>query len=215
MDGVMGHAAWRWLFYIEGSMTVFVAIFAIFILPDFPATPSDWLTPEEQALAQLRMEEDTGGCNEEETKDFQDGKSALKQVLADWKVWWLALALTSMNVSQSFTIFFPTLSATLGYSSTLSLLLCTPPWLHSDQVGERFGHIAISILVGITGFLMAMATMNTAVRYLSMFLMAQSYAALIIFLTWISNPMSRSSSKRAISLAFIIAFASSGGITGS
>ncbi|OAX39590.1 MFS general substrate transporter [Rhizopogon vinicolor AM-OR11-026] len=226
MDGVMGHAAWRWLFYIEGSMTVCVAIPAIFILPDFPATPSGWLTPDEQALAQLRMEEDNGGFNEEEMKDFQDGKSALKQVLADWKVWWLALALTGMNVSLSFDIFFPTLSATLGYSSTLSLLLCTPPWLfaicvaffmsrHSDQVGERFGHIAISLLVGITGFLMAMTTMNTTIRYLSMFLMAQSYAGFIIFYTWISNSMSRSSSERAIALAFINAFGASGAIAGS
>jgi hypothetical protein len=39
---------------------------------------------------------------------------------------------------------------------------------HSDQAGERFGHIATSLLVGISGFLAAMTTMNTAVRYLSM-----------------------------------------------
>ncbi|OJA14428.1 hypothetical protein AZE42_06425 [Rhizopogon vesiculosus] len=57
--------------------------------------------------------------------------------------------------------------------------------------------------------------MNTTVRYLSMFLMAQSYAAFIIFFTWISNSMSRSSSERAIALAFINAFGASGAIAGS
>jgi len=41
-------------------------------------------------------------------------------------------------------------------------------WRHSDATGERFGHITIPLLIGIAGFMMAMATMNTAVRYLSL-----------------------------------------------
>ncbi|KAJ8583463.1 MFS general substrate transporter [Rhizopogon salebrosus TDB-379] len=226
MDGIMGRAAWRWLFYVEGSTTVFVAIFALFILPDFPAMPCSWLTAEEQALAQLRMDEDVAGSKEEEMEDLNGGQSGLKQALADWKVWWLALALTNINVFLSFGLFFPTLSATLGYNPMVSLLLCTPPWLfaacaayfmsrHSDQAGERFGHIAISLLVGIAGFLMAMTTMNTAVRYLSLFLMAQSYAASSILFAWISNSISRPPSKGSVGLAFINAFSSLGSIAGS
>jgi hypothetical protein len=172
----------------------------MFILPDFPATSSSWLAAEEQALAQLRMKEDVGGSNEEEMDDLKPEESGLNQALSDWKVWWLALASTSMKVMLSFSAFFPTLSATLGYSSTVSLLLCVPPWMvatcsaflmsrstivrfyiyenlltryeiyerHSDKAGERFGHITVTLLVGITGYLMAMATMNTAVRYLSL-----------------------------------------------
>ena len=50
----------RWLFYIEGALTMFVAIIAIFILPDFPATSRTWLSPEEVRLAEKRMEEDVG-----------------------------------------------------------------------------------------------------------------------------------------------------------
>jgi hypothetical protein len=115
-------------------MTVFVAICAIFILPDFPATSSGWLTVEEQALAQLRMEEDVGVGHEDEVEGFKGAKSGLMQALSDWKVWWLALAITSMNVLLSFNAFFPTLSATLGYSSTVSLLLCTPPWVFATCV---------------------------------------------------------------------------------
>jgi hypothetical protein len=110
-------------------MTVIVAIFAMFILPDFPATSSGWLTTEEQALARIRLEEEVGGGDEGEIEDYTGEKSGLKQALVDWKVWWLALALTSMSTVLSFSSFFPTLTATLGYSSTVSLLLCTPPWL--------------------------------------------------------------------------------------
>ena len=59
MNGKLGRAAWRWLFYIEGALTIFVAICAMFILPDFPTT-TRWLTEEERRLATKRMEEDAG-----------------------------------------------------------------------------------------------------------------------------------------------------------
>lgn len=32
MNGVRGQAAWRWLFYVEGALTVSVSIIAVFIL---------------------------------------------------------------------------------------------------------------------------------------------------------------------------------------
>lgn len=46
----------RWLFYIEGALTMGVALLAIFILPDFPST-TRWLSPEERRLAEVRMAE--------------------------------------------------------------------------------------------------------------------------------------------------------------
>jgi MFS family permease len=63
MEGTLGHAAWRWLFYVEGAATVVVAIIAAFVLPDFPST-TKWLTPAERRLAELRMEEDAGIVDE-------------------------------------------------------------------------------------------------------------------------------------------------------
>ncbi|KAJ1301281.1 hypothetical protein OPQ81_003686 [Rhizoctonia solani] len=57
MEGKLGHAAWRWLFYVEGAITIAVAILAIFVLPDFPSTSNQWLSPMEQRLAELRMVE--------------------------------------------------------------------------------------------------------------------------------------------------------------
>lgn len=56
MEGKLGHAAWRWLFFIEGAITMAVAIMAIFILPDFPNT-TRWLSPMERRLAEVRMAE--------------------------------------------------------------------------------------------------------------------------------------------------------------
>jgi MFS family permease len=59
MDGARGLRAWRWLFIIEGAMTVVVAFCAFFILPNFPRTTT-WLTEEERQLAAWRLEEDIG-----------------------------------------------------------------------------------------------------------------------------------------------------------
>lgn len=157
---------------------MFVAILAIFILPDFPSTSRSWLSPEEARLAQKRMEEDVG-VGDDEQADGQGRFVGLKLALTDWKVWWLALALTSLVISLSFNAFFPTLSATMGYNPTITLLLCAPPWgfativafsmcRHSDRTHERFWHIAIPLVFGIIGFIIAISTMNLAARYISL-----------------------------------------------
>ncbi|GJE84982.1 MFS general substrate transporter [Phanerochaete sordida] len=225
MEGRLGHAAWRWLFYIEGALTIFAAVCAIFILPDFPATSARWLSPLEVRLAERRMQEDAGVGDEAQTESGGQFHG-LMQAVTDWKVWWLALALTSMVIFLSFNAFFPTLSATMGYNRTVTLLLCAPPWVfatlvafavtrHSDAVGERFWHIACPLALGVVGCIIAMATMNTAARYIALFLLAQSYAAFITFLAWISNSIPRPPSKRAVALALINAFSQLGNVAGS
>lgn len=169
MQGKLGRAAWRsvisiirseililnqfrhyhrWLFYIEGSLTIAVAMVAIFILPDFPTT-TRWLTPLERSLAIRRMAED-GGLNvgdQEETEHdptiLPDNSAMSKRrflgklssngsgfwlAVLDFKVWWLAIALTSEVTALSFNAFFPTLGATLGFNTTVTLIIIAPPW---------------------------------------------------------------------------------------
>lgn len=225
MEGKLGHAAWRWLFYVEGAITIAVAILAVFILPDFPSTSSRWLSPTEQRLAELRMIEDAGGEADQDSS-MEGPFYGFMLTVKDWKVWWLSVALTAQVVGLSFNSYFPTLTSTLGYSRTVSLLLCAPPWAfasivsficsrHADKTGERFYHIACSYVVGIIGFIIAEVTMNVAARYLALFLMAQSYAGFIIFWAWCSNSLPRPPSKRAVALALINAFSQLGNVSGS
>lgn len=124
------------------------------------------------------MEEDVGVGDELETESG-GAMHGLVSALTDWRVWWLALALTSMVVFLSFNAFFPTLAATMGFNRTVTLLLCAPPWIfatlvafgvtrHSDKTRDRFYHIAAPLGFGIVGCIIAVSTMNTAARYVSL-----------------------------------------------
>ena len=126
---------WRWLFFVEGVLTVLVALWSMSILPDFPASRSTltWLTPAERELALRRMAEDAFHEQRNEVSElaFEMSKStssrsklslgpqlgnrwpALYLALVDPKVWWLALTLAVMVMSLSFGAYFPTIVGTL------------------------------------------------------------------------------------------------------
>jgi hypothetical protein len=106
-----------------------VAFLAIFILPDFPETTTGWLTPAEQALAVRRMVEDAGGHSGPDVPGKSSQFHGLSLAIRDEKVWFLAFSLTGFVISLSFNAYFPTLTATLGFNPTITLLLCSPPWL--------------------------------------------------------------------------------------
>lgn len=121
----------RWLFYIEGGITISVAICAMFILPDFPHN-TRWFTPEEKELAISRLAED-GHDNADELRK-QTIMHGLRDAVSDWKVWLFSVAAMFQVVGQSFVGYFPTLCATLGYDTTVTLLLCAPPWVFGGMI---------------------------------------------------------------------------------
>ncbi len=130
MEGVLGQSAWRWLFFVEGSLTVVVAILAIFVLPDFPETTHPgWLTQKEIRLAILRLEEDSDQSEESDEKNSH--LAGFVAAMKDPHMYILTGIMLSQILAQTFNMYFPTLTATLGYSRTITLLLCAPPFLLS------------------------------------------------------------------------------------
>ncbi|KAI9900785.1 hypothetical protein N3K66_005047 [Trichothecium roseum] len=213
MDGDLGLRAWRWLFLIEGVITVAVALAAYFILPDFPKTTS-WLTEEETAMAAWRLEEDIGQddwTNSEEQTIWHGFKLAL----VDVKMWVLLVLLFGNVSAASVTNFFPTVVKTLGYSDVVTLLLTTPPYglavitvflnaWHADKTGERFWHITLPLWLAVITFIISAATTNVAARYVAIVLMIPGlYSGYTTALAWISNTLPRPPAKRAAALAFI------------
>lgn len=223
MEGTLGHAAWRWLFWIEGAVTMAIAISSAFILPDLPHNTKGF-TEEELYVAQLRMTEDVGEADLDSSE--QGVFDGLVMTLEDFKVYLLCLVLTAYVIGLSFNAYFPTLTGTLGFGYVPTLLLSSPPWAfscivslfnawHSDRTQEKFWHIVGPIFFGIIGFIISMSTLNVAARYVALFLQASSYAGFIVFYSWISSSFPRPPAKRAVALALVNAFSQLGNIAGS
>ncbi|KAF1981492.1 MFS general substrate transporter [Aulographum hederae CBS 113979] len=222
MDGAGGLRAWRWLFIIEGAITVVIAVAAFFILPNFPRT-TPWLTQEERALAIHRLAEDIGSDDWTSSTD-QTFLHGLYLAVADPKVWALAVLLFGFVAAGSVTNFFPTVVQTLGYSNVNSLLLTVPPYIlgllttfinswHADRTGERFFHITLPLIVGLAAFIIAATTEAVAPRYVAMMLMIPGvYTGYVVALAWISNTIPRPPAKRAAALAAINALSNASSI---
>lgn len=213
MDGARGLRAWRWVFIIEGVITVVIAFISFFILPNFPRT-TKWLTEEERQLAVWRLQEDIGEDDwiSSEQQSFFHG---MKLAFLDIKTWILMIMLLGIVSSGSVTNFFPTVVKTLGYNNVKTLLLTAPPYVlavitaflnawHADRTGERYLHVVLPLCVGVAAFILAAATTATAPRYVAMMLMVPGiYTGYGVTLAWISNSIPRPPAKRAAALAAI------------
>ena len=112
------------LFYIEGALTIFAALIAVFVLPDFPSTSHRWLSPIEVRLAEKRMEEDAGVGDEDQTEDKSQGKILL-DALTDWKVMYMALKYVTLHIPGACLICL--LHEASSASSSLSRLASSSP----------------------------------------------------------------------------------------
>ena len=100
MEDAGGIRAWKWLFIIEGAVTVAFGIVGAFILPDYPETTA-WLSTRERHIAQRRLALDVGIVEEKEDSSALAG---LRMAVTDPKVWLLGLTYhcTIMGLSVSF-----------------------------------------------------------------------------------------------------------------
>ncbi|KAK7222939.1 hypothetical protein V2G26_010942 [Clonostachys chloroleuca] len=222
MEDKVGIRAWRWLFIIEGALTVALGIGAVFILPDYPHTTA-WITERERFIAERRLTLDIGESDETEDKSAFQG---LKLALVDPKVWLLGLTYHATIMGLSFVFFFPTITQALGYGTTTTLLLTAPPWIwsclislpnawHADRTGDRFFHYFGPAALCIIGYIISMTTKTTAPRYFSMFLMTTGFASGFVMLAWISNTIPRPAAKKAAAIALVNAMGNIGSIPGS
>ncbi|WVW85913.1 hypothetical protein I302_107951 [Kwoniella bestiolae CBS 10118] len=210
LNGVSGLSSWRWLFILEGVVTVAAAVFSAFILPDYPAT-TKWLSSREKAIAVYRLEQDAGVRDEETMTLFQSFKAAA----VDYKLYLLAIIIITKTTAGAVTQFIPTVVATFGMSKVNTLLLTAPPYLFaaflaltisytSDRKPERCFHLLTPILFGMVGFIIATTTTKTAPRYFSLFLMIGGmFGSYNVALAWISSTFARPRAKRAAAYATI------------
>ncbi|KAH8115373.1 major facilitator superfamily domain-containing protein [Phellopilus nigrolimitatus] len=218
MEGVRGIRGWKWLFFIEGAITITIGFLSMWSLPDFPNN-TRWLTHVERRLAQARLAEDTGEADEDCAEDSM--WSGLKMAVKDIKVPIFSVMTVAQLLGLSFTSFFPTLTSTLGFNTTISLLLAAPPWIwaaivccidayHADKTGERFFHVVGPWWGVLLGYIIAASTFSLGGRYVSLFLMASGHAGYALTLVWVSNAVPRPPAKRAAAIGIVNGFGNLG-----
>ncbi|KAJ5887029.1 uncharacterized protein N7473_009703 [Penicillium subrubescens] len=223
LDGAHGIAGWRWLFIIEGCITVGVSVLAGIFLPNYPATTS-WLDDQERAYAQWRLMNDAGEADDASSNSI---KEALALVFADKRIYLFILLQHTSLLSQNFQYFFPTIVKTLGYGNIETLLITAPVWIAtfivslivtytSGKTNDRSLHIICLMLVSVVGGIICTATTNTGAKFFAMFLMPMgAVSAYQIIIAWVANSFPRPLVKRSAAIAIANMLGNTASIYGS
>ena len=220
MDGLRGYAGWRWIFIIEGGITVFVSFFFYFLLPDFPEQ-SKWLTPEERTYVTARLQVDQGRSAVERKITLRD----VGDVFKDYKVILGGFMYFGLIVpAYGYAYFAPGIIKTYGYDPIQTQLHSVPPWAAafgfsmiiafiSDKTRHRFGFAVFAICVAIAGFGILIAVHdNTKLQYAALFLVAMgAYTAMPIIVCWFNMNLG-GHHRRAVGSAWQVGFGNIGGI---
>ena len=222
MKGVGGLNGWRWIFIIEGLLTVVMSLAAYAFISNYPATVS-WLSPTEKAYIHKRLAADSDATNDEA---FTWHNVAL--ALKDPKCWFYGLAYHTMSLPlYTLSLFLPTIIKDLGYTASQAQLLTVPPYACAACLtvtvailSERYRRRAIFIMgsscIAIIGYIVLLSAPEDlpGLSYFGTILAASGiYPATAIVLSWPANNVS-GQTKRATANAMQISIGNLGAVIG-
>ncbi|KAJ4417039.1 hypothetical protein N0V82_006393 [Gnomoniopsis sp. IMI 355080] len=162
LDGKNGLAAWRWVFIIDGIITIAVAIFGFIVFPDTPKdTKAFYLTEEDKQRCVERMVED----GREETSKFTWGlffrainSWQLYVLTILWMFWNTTVGKVSNTVMQLWLKYDPDHSWSIyqvnniptainGWNIIMVLLLN----IHIDATGHRMRALVLNLSIMVFG----------------------------------------------------------------
>ncbi|OIW25773.1 putative pantothenate transporter [Coniochaeta ligniaria NRRL 30616] len=211
LDGSHGIAGWRWLFIVEGVVTIGVGTICALIMPEFPHN-SRFLSQTQRDLAVWRIESEAGAAEGREQESVLKG---FAKALTDPKLLLLIFCNMMSQGQGSIANFFPTIVASLGYSRTISLLLTAPPYIlagivyyflmfWSDKKNMVYLPIMVCIAISCGMYIIPMATVNVGARYFSMMILPfASVGPQLLLYKAINLHLARPVSKRAAASALV------------
>ncbi|PLW55736.1 hypothetical protein PCANC_01565 [Puccinia coronata f. sp. avenae] len=227
LEGVGGIRGWRWLFIIEGLITILASIIVVFFLPDWPSN-TKWLSEDEKGLAVRRLEIDqieNGASTADSTK--LSHRQALAAAGKDWRTYLFCFMYIMLLGSQTISYFIPSIVVSLGYQGQEAQFMTVPPYVigcafalsvsfSADHFKEQMLHASIPI--GFSGLLYALclAITDPKTRYALVCLAyGGTFGSLPVVLSWLSSVSGNQKQKRAITLAIVNTVGNSSSFYGS
>ncbi|KAB8336887.1 hypothetical protein FH972_021195 [Carpinus fangiana] len=227
MNGVGGLEGWRWIFILEGIVTVLVALGAFFCVYDFPDT-ARFLSKEERDFVVWRLRRDgddagglVGGELGErgvgvEQSDAQFSWRDTKAAFMDWQPW-LNIVVYWGYVCPLYgiSLFLPTIIKGLGYESATAQLLTVPIYVaasifavgiafFADRYKRRSPFVLALLFVCLIGFAMCLGTDKPGVVYAGVFIAACAiYPTQPANVSWLANNLA-GGYKRAVGMGIQI-----------
>jgi ACS family pantothenate transporter-like MFS transporter len=211
LNGAKGLSGWRWLFIIDGLITIPIALYGLFLFPDTPSTTSAfYLSSSERALAISRVPEvpERGLWN----------LAFLKRVFSSWywygfvMLWIIAGETESFSSNSLLALYmkstkkysvsqlnnYPTGVPAVGIISTLLWATLT------DFLGGK--RYLVGYWIGITGIVTAAMILNPDASVASIFgayyWAGSVYACQATFFAWANDAMRyEEDSLRAVVIA--------------
>ncbi|KAH8666219.1 major facilitator superfamily domain-containing protein [Ilyonectria robusta] len=229
MDGIAGLGGWRWIFILEGILTVLMGCTIPFLLPDSPKA-AKFLTLTEKETIISRLQHDAGPASAKTGIDDSFKWAFLKEALLDWKIYLACIIFWGNSVSfYGFTFASPTIIHELGYTAAQAQLLTVPIYFvgtcstmffayNADRLQKRWPFIVIPFGIAVVGFVGLLAVPHPRLPGLTytflFFIPAGLYPSVIGCISWVGNNLAPSY-KRAIGMALLLTIGNLGGAVGS
>lgn len=239
MAGLRGYNGWRWIFIIEGAMTVLLGISAFWVLPDSPSQSTRWLSEDQIRYLNLLFRKHRANHVQQEDSSHEDApakrnqrRKILLSVVTDWQIYLQGLIFMSSSVptyALKFTL--PQIMVNMGFKSTQAQLLSAPPYIagaisaicvstFADRSSWRVPFIIgpqLGLMTAYAVLFSFSAEISTHVALCYTFVHVATISVYPIIPggnTWTLSNLA-GSTKRAMGVALMIAVGNCGGIIGS
>ena len=171
MNGVGNLGGWRWIFILEGLLTIVVSFAAYFFIHNYPATAT-FLSEEERARVYTRLK-----ASNDATRDEAFSWKNVTMALKDPKVLLYGLGFHTMSLPlYTLSLFLPTIIKALGYTSAQAQLLTVPPYsvatvltlivaVASEKTKIRAPFIMGTSSLAIIGYIILLTSTKPGVSY--------------------------------------------------
>ncbi|PBK77367.1 MFS general substrate transporter [Armillaria solidipes] len=227
MDGLAGMEGWRWIFLVEGLMTIVLGLLGPIIILDSTAYCGKWLSDEEKKFLILRQKyTETGPVPPAEHFDWK----YVKMAFTDWQmIFQIGIYVTHGALGYSISFTLPVIIKSLEFTTYESYLIPVPIYIAAcvltyfnswwgDRRRNRFLHIVVPFTGAIIGVAICFATAGkkhiAGVNLFGLILIVfASYSPVPTSVSWMANNVI--GYKKVIAMGMLMGIGNCSGLIGS